>query len=70
MIDAMKGEKADLIVCDGAPEGNHVVDAVGCQISDLKMFDLVTGIHDLDAYLHSQLLLAVSCQPKLYSMMY
>lgn len=28
MIDAMKGEKADLIVCDGAPEGKHVVDAV------------------------------------------
>lgn len=28
MIDAMKGEKADLIVCDGAPEGKHATDAV------------------------------------------
>jgi 23S rRNA U2552 (ribose-2'-O)-methylase RlmE/FtsJ len=24
MIDAMKGEKADLIVCDGAPEGERI----------------------------------------------
>ncbi|KAH8087058.1 FtsJ-like methyltransferase-domain-containing protein [Filobasidium floriforme] len=38
MMDAMEEEKADLVVCDGAPE--------------------VTGVHDLDAYLHAQLLLA------------
>ncbi|WWC66813.1 uncharacterized protein I206_100720 [Kwoniella pini CBS 10737] len=38
VLDALGGRKADLVVCDGAPD--------------------VTGVHDLDAYLHSQLLLA------------
>jgi tRNA (cytidine32/guanosine34-2'-O)-methyltransferase len=38
MMDAMEDEKADLVICDGAPE--------------------VTGVHDLDAYLHAELLLA------------
>ncbi|WVQ93557.1 hypothetical protein IAU59_000632 [Kwoniella sp. CBS 9459] len=38
VLDALDGRKADLVVCDGAPD--------------------VTGVHDLDAYLHSQLLLA------------
>ncbi|KAK4686835.1 tRNA (cytidine32/guanosine34-2'-O)-methyltransferase, partial [Tremellales sp. Uapishka_1] len=38
VLNALGGRKADLVVCDGAPD--------------------VTGVHDLDAYLHSQLLLA------------
>ncbi|ORX34784.1 kinase-like domain-containing protein [Kockovaella imperatae] len=38
VLEALGSRKADLIVCDGAPD--------------------VTGVHDLDAYLHSQLLLA------------
>ncbi|WWD22524.1 hypothetical protein CI109_107017 [Kwoniella shandongensis] len=38
VLDALGGRKANLVVCDGAPD--------------------VTGVHDLDAYLHSQLLLA------------
>ncbi|WVQ80891.1 hypothetical protein IAT38_002998 [Cryptococcus sp. DSM 104549] len=38
VLDSLGGRKADLVVCDGAPD--------------------VTGVHDLDAYLHSQLLLA------------
>ncbi|WWC85840.1 uncharacterized protein L201_000707 [Kwoniella dendrophila CBS 6074] len=38
VLDALGGRRADLVVCDGAPD--------------------VTGVHDLDAYLHSQLLLA------------
>ncbi|WVN89228.1 uncharacterized protein L203_104446 [Cryptococcus depauperatus CBS 7841] len=38
VLDHLGGRKADLVVCDGAPD--------------------VTGVHDLDAYLHSQLLLA------------
>lgn len=47
MLSHMNGRKADLIVCDGAPE--------------------VTGVHDLDAYLHGQLLIAVSAGPPLFS---
>ncbi|GMK59928.1 hypothetical protein CspeluHIS016_0901450 [Cutaneotrichosporon spelunceum] len=38
VLDALGGRKADLVICDGAPD--------------------VTGVHDLDAYLHSQLILA------------
>ncbi|KAL1413249.1 hypothetical protein Q8F55_001004 [Vanrija albida] len=38
VLDALGGRKADLVICDGAPD--------------------VTGVHDLDAYIHSQLLLA------------
>jgi 23S rRNA U2552 (ribose-2'-O)-methylase RlmE/FtsJ len=59
---AMEDEKADLVICDGAPEGglrrfrlfsytNHT--------DDVRPFE-VTGVHDLDAYLHAELLLAVS----------
>lgn len=38
VLSHLGGRKADLVVCDGAPD--------------------VTGVHDLDAYLHHQLLLA------------
>ncbi|KAL7418693.1 hypothetical protein Q5752_006376 [Cryptotrichosporon argae] len=38
VLSALGGRKADLVVCDGAPD--------------------VTGVHDLDAYLHAQLLRA------------
>ncbi|BEJ12474.1 hypothetical protein CspHIS471_0209340 [Cutaneotrichosporon sp. HIS471] len=38
VLDALGDRKADLVICDGAPD--------------------VTGVHDLDAYLHSQLILA------------
>ncbi|CAK9785555.1 kinase-like protein [Cutaneotrichosporon oleaginosum] len=38
VLEPLGGRKADLVICDGAPD--------------------VTGVHDLDAYLHSQLILA------------
>ncbi|GAB6031683.1 Putative tRNA (cytidine(32)/guanosine(34)-2'-O)-methyltransferase [Chamberlinius hualienensis] len=38
IIDHLQGEKADLVVCDGAPD--------------------VTGLHDIDEYIQSQLLLS------------
>ena len=38
IISHFDGEKADLVVCDGAPD--------------------VTGLHDLDEFVQSQLLLA------------
>lgn len=41
IIGHFDGDKADLCVCDGAPD--------------------VTGLHDLDEYIHSQLMLAVCC---------
>ena len=39
IISYFDGDKADLCICDGAPD--------------------VTGLHDLDEYMHSQLILAV-----------
>ena len=49
-MSAMKGNKADLVICDGAPDGKALL---------ATALTTVTGLHDLDAYLHSQLLLAV-----------
>jgi tRNA (cytidine32/guanosine34-2'-O)-methyltransferase len=40
IIDHFRGERAELVVCDGAPD--------------------VTGLHDVDEYLQSQLLLAAA----------
>lgn len=43
VIDSFGGERAELVVCDGAPD--------------------VTGLHDLDEYVQSQLLFAVRILP-------
>lgn len=98
VLDALGGRKADLVICDGAPDG-ECLDCVGCLVlfgssvsgylasvagswhstrwlADLAQLErmrhhthttpgittyiAVTGVHDLDAYLHSQLILAVS----------
>lgn len=53
VLGALGGKKADLVVCDGAPDGEFL----GLYIDEAEC--TVTGVHDLDAYLHSQLLLAV-----------
>jgi tRNA (cytidine32/guanosine34-2'-O)-methyltransferase len=60
VLNALGGRKADLVVCDGAPDGR--LDPL-CDMVRLPADQLVTGVHDLDAYLHSQLLLAVSPKP-------
>lgn len=55
VLNALGGRKADLVVCDGAPDGE-----LCCCLGHFTWADdTVTGVHDLDAYLHSQLLLAV-----------
>jgi tRNA (cytidine32/guanosine34-2'-O)-methyltransferase len=56
VLKALGGRKADLVVCDGAPDGLYL--CVSSPRSHV-LIDPVTGVHDLDAYLHSQLLLAV-----------
>lgn len=66
VLNALGGRKADLVVCDGAPDGACLLvhthnRALHCaQLAPiLHRLIAVTGVHDLDAYLHSQLLLAV-----------
>ena len=59
VLDALGGRKADLVVCDGAPDGS----SSRVQPPSSADTKTVTGVHDLDAYLHSQLLLAVSLGP-------
>lgn len=46
------GEKADLVVCDGAPDGNATIFVVNI------LTIAVTGLHSLDEYMQSQLILA------------
>lgn len=59
VLEALGGRKADLVVCDGAPDGAYhtlkpaLVPRVG------QADPSVTGVHDLDAHLHAQLILAV-----------
>ncbi len=49
IIDYFEGKSADLVISDGAPDGN-LFNSNSC---------LVTGLHDLDLYFQSQLILAV-----------
>lgn len=61
VLDALGGRKADLVVCDGAPDGKLLSFLLFCQPLLTQAYfrrHAVTGVHDLDAYLHSQLLLA------------
>lgn len=59
-MEIFDGEKADLVVCDGAPDGtwyNLIFHKVRSIFTN-KFFQ-VTGMHDLDEYVQSQLILAV-----------
>lgn len=58
VLDALGGRKADLVVCDGAPDGSFLLPHHFISIDFNTQKFAVTGVHDLDAYLHSQLLLA------------
>lgn len=53
IIGHFEGEKADLVISDGAPDG------VVLSKPQLTL-PPVTGMHDIDEYVQSQLLLAVS----------
>ncbi|ORY34243.1 kinase-like domain-containing protein [Naematelia encephala] len=57
VLNALGGRKADLVVCDGAPDGAWYRPLPSSPLASAHPLT-VTGVHDLDAYLHSQLLLA------------
>ena len=46
VLTNFQGNKAQLVICDGAPDGNILLNP------------LVTGLHDIDQYIQSQLLVA------------
>ena len=58
-------EHADLVVCDGAPDGDYTLHSRSiiktCKFKKFyykNNFLTVTGLHDMDIYIQSQLLLA------------
>lgn len=53
IIQHFEGDQAELVVCDGAPDGTFRKRISCCDIL------LVTGLHDMDEYIQAQLLLAV-----------
>lgn len=71
IIRHFEGQPADLVVCDGAPDGetsclsSPVLKALPFLLliqSFYRSFFIVTGLHDVDEYIQAQLLLAVSTQ--------
>ena len=67
VIRHFEGCKADLVVCDGAPDGKTMVFIfffLMVQCCSLPCFMLccfaVTGLHDMDEFVQSQLILAVN----------
>lgn len=67
VIRHFEGCKADLVVCDGAPDGKIMVFIylfLMVQYCSLPCFMLccfaVTGLHDMDEFVQSQLILAVN----------
>lgn len=64
IISHFDNEQADLVVCDGAPDGKFKLEyyIILYYIITLIVFNnqlfIVTGLHDMDIYIQSQLLLA------------
>ena len=60
IIQHFEGGKADLVVCDGAPDGNlpSLIKPLVFLFSHVLFDFLVTGLHDIDEYVQAQLLLA------------
>lgn len=64
IISHFDNEQADLVVCDGAPDGKleYYIILYYYYIITLIVFNnqlfIVTGLHDMDIYIQSQLLLA------------
>lgn len=75
VIRHFDGCKADLVVCDGAPDGKI---AYTVSVSPFNFYHMlsklmpfiiwfaVTGLHDMDEFVQSQLILAVSCLISVY----
>lgn len=59
IIAHFQGEKADLVVCDGAPDGIPFYVGEKMNIVIFICYVLVTGLHDLDEFIQSQLILSV-----------
>lgn len=57
IVNHFSGHKADLVVCDGAPDGQCLLFRP-CRVAHSEK-ETVTGLHDLDEYMQAQLLLAV-----------
>lgn len=73
IIRHFEGQPADLVVCDGAPDGERLASCLmslvlnslspsSCSYSISYVLFLVTGLHDVDEYIQAQLLLAVSTE--------
>lgn len=58
VIDVFNGKLADLVICDGAPDGTF--STLYHLLSTFINIIIVTGMHDIDEYVQAQLLLAVS----------
>ena len=64
IISHFDGELADLVISDGAPDGNFLSSSSLSSrfpLDDYRsvVFYLVTGLHDMDEYIQAQLILAV-----------
>lgn len=74
IIRHFEGHPADLVVCDGAPDGERLAFCLtslvlksplspSCHSYSISyVLFLVTGLHDVDEYIQAQLLLAVSTE--------
>jgi tRNA (cytidine32/guanosine34-2'-O)-methyltransferase len=58
VIDVFNGKLADLVICDGAPDGTFPLYRIISTF--INQIIIVTGMHDIDEYVQAQLLLAVS----------
>ncbi|SCV72072.1 BQ2448_4766 [Microbotryum intermedium] len=60
IIDHFKGGLADLVVCDGAPDGESGPEGLQFEssLTPRASILIVTGLHDLDEFVQAQLLLA------------
>lgn len=58
IIASFNDQKAQLVVCDGAPDGKIKRRSIFARISRRISLFPVTGLHDIDEYIQSQLLLA------------
>lgn len=62
ILAEFKSELVELIVFDGAPDGNFITVLIHYSIENINnaitSYVTVTGIHDLDEFVQSQLLLA------------
>lgn len=68
IISYFDGGMADIVICDGAPDGKKEIDIDSLEVTEdidkLIFVIIVTGLHDMDEYIQAQLLLAVGLRIK------